>query len=297
MTPTLQQLRYLVAVADCRSITAAACSVYIAQPALSRSIQSLERDLGVTLLDRRGRRATLTAEGTRVVRLARTVLDAVGAIEDVGTARRSALRATVNVAATPALCGVIAADLVPSFVERHPEIDVRLLRHDSREALERALVDGGAELGLVHLPVDQELSAYRLQDREIVLISPPGSELPDPVPLRMLGGLRVVLPPLGTGRRTELEAMFGRLGVRPLAVAENDERPAARTGVTEERGSLIGYRDSVFRVFHHRVEVRSFSPPLLRPVGIAYPPGPLSAAARSFLVHARHSAPAGAPAS
>ncbi|MER7661712.1 LysR family transcriptional regulator [Streptomyces sp. NPDC096193] len=297
MTPTLQQLRYLVAVADCRSITAAACSVYIAQPALSRSIQSLERDLGVTLLDRRGRRATLTAEGTRVVRLARTVLDAVGAIEDVGTARGSALRTTVKVAATPALCGAVAAGLVPSFIERHPQIDVRLLRHDSREALERALVDGAAELGLVHLPVDQDLSAYRLQDREIVLISPPGSELPDPVPLRMLGGLRVVLPPPGTGRRTELEAMFGRLGVRPVAVAEKDERPAAETAVTEERGSLFGYRDTVFRVFHHRVEVRSFRPPLLRPVGIAHPRGPLSAAARSFLSHARHTAPAGAPAS
>ncbi|NUK93781.1 LysR family transcriptional regulator [Streptomyces lunaelactis] len=296
MTPTLQQLRYLVAVADCRSITAAAGSVYIAQPALSRSIQSLERDLGVTLLDRRGRRATLTAEGTRVVRLARTVLDAVEAIEDIRPSHASGSRATLSVAATPTLSLDLATDLVPSFAERHPGIAVRLLQHDSREALVRALVDGAAELGLVDLPVDKDLSTHHLQDREVVLISPPGSGLPDPMPFRMLGGLRMVLPTPGTGRRMELEAMFGRLGVRPVAVVEVDERLAWGTSVVDGRGSLIWYRDMVLRAFGHRVEVRSFPPPMLRSVGIAHPRAPLSHAARSFLSHARHNAPVREPA-
>jgi LysR family transcriptional regulator, nitrogen assimilation regulatory protein len=296
MTPTLQQLRYLVAVADCRSITAAASSVYVAQPALSRSIQALEREVGVELLDRRGRGATLTPEGARVVRLARTVLDAVAAIEDIGPAHGGRAHATLIVAATPALSLDLAADLVPSFAERHPGIEVRLLPHDSREALIRALTDGVAELGLVDLPVDKELSTHHLQDREVVLISPRGSGLPDPMPFRMLGGLRMVLPTPGTGRRTELEAMFGRLGVRPVAVVEADERLAWVTSVVDGRGSLIWYRDMVLRAFGHRVEVRSFTPPLLRAVGIVHPRGPLSRTARAFLSHARHNAPVREPA-
>jgi LysR family transcriptional regulator, nitrogen assimilation regulatory protein len=296
MTPTLQQLRYLVAVADCRSITAAASSVYVAQPALSRSIQALEREVGVELLDRRGRGATLTPEGARVVRLARTVLDAVAAIEDIGPAHGGRAHATLIVAATPTLSLDLAADLVPSFAERHPGIEVRLLPHDSREALIRALTDGVAELGLVDLPVDKELSTHHLQDREVVLISPRGSGLPDPMPFRMLGGLRMVLPTPGTGRRTELEAMFGRLGVRPVAVVEADERLAWVTSVVDGRGSLIWYRDMVLRAFGHRVEVRSFTPPLLRAVGIVHPRGPLSRTARAFLSHARHNAPVREPA-
>ncbi|MEW2081924.1 LysR family transcriptional regulator [Streptomyces sp. NPDC005283] len=296
MTPTLQQLRYLVAVADCRSITAAACSVYIAQPALSRSIQSLERDLGVELLDRRGRAATLTPEGSRVVRLARRVLDAVEAIEDIGPVHAGSSRGTLTLAATPTLSLDLAADLVPSFTERHRGIEVRVRQHDSREALVRALIDGAAELGLVDLPVDKELSTHHLQDREVVLISPPGSGLPDPMPFRMLGGLRMVLPTPGTGRRTELEAMFGRLGVRPVTVAEVDERLAWVTSVTDGRGSLIWYRDMVLRAFGHRVEVRSFTPPLLRAVGIVHPRGPLTRAARAFLSHACHNAPVREPA-
>ncbi|MFI1393451.1 LysR family transcriptional regulator [Streptomyces sp. NPDC020681] len=296
MTPTLQQLRYLVAVADCRSITAAAYSVYIAQPALSRSIQALERDLGVELLDRRSRGATLTAEGARVVRLARTVLDAVEAIEDIRPAHAGSSRASLTVAATPTLSLDLAADLVPSFAERHPAIDVRLLQHESQEALVRALTDGAAELALVDLPVDKELSTHHLQDREFVLISPPGSGLPDPVPFRMLGGLRMVLPTPGTGRRTELEAMFGRLGVRPVAAVESDERPAWVSSVADGRGSLIWYRDMVLRAFGRGVEVRSFTPPLLRAVGIVHQRRPLSRSARAFLAHARHNAPVREPA-
>ncbi|MET7711341.1 LysR family transcriptional regulator [Streptomyces sp. NPDC005407] len=296
MTPTLQQLRYLVAVADCRSITAAASSVYVAQPALSRSIQALEREVGVELLDRGGRGATLTPEGARVVRLARTVLDAVAAIEDIGPAHGGRAHAKLIVAATPTLSLDLAADLVPSFAERHPGIEVRLLPHDGREALVRALTDGVAELGLVDLPVGKELSTHHLQDREVVLISPRGSGLPDPMPLRMLGGLRMVLPTPGTGRRTELEAMFGGLGVRPVAVVEADERLAWVTSVLDGRGSLIWYRDMVLRAFGHRVEVRSFTPPLLRAVGIVHPRGPLSRTARAFLSHARHNAPVREPA-
>ncbi len=296
MTPTLQQLRYLVAVADCRSITAAAYAVYVAQPALSRSIQSLERDLGVELLERRTSGARLTPEGARVVRLARTVLDAVEAIKDVRPVHAGCSRAPLTVAATPTLSQDLAADLVPSFAERHPAIDVRLLQHDSREALERALAEGTAELALVDLPVGKELSTHHLQDREIVLISPPGSGLPDPVPFRMLEGLRMVLPTPGTGPRTELDAMFARLGVRPVAVVESDERPACVTSVADGRGSLIWYRDMVLRAFGHRVEVRSFTPPLLRAVDIVHPRRPLSRAARAFLSHARHNAAVREPA-
>lgn len=47
---TLQQLKYLVTVAECGSITAAAEKLYISQPSLSTSIHSLEKEMGVQLL-------------------------------------------------------------------------------------------------------------------------------------------------------------------------------------------------------------------------------------------------------
>ncbi|MET9469689.1 LysR family transcriptional regulator [Streptomyces sp. NPDC006544] len=295
MTPTLAQLRYLVAVADCRSITGAAASVFVAQSALSRAVQAMERDLGVELLARRGRGVDLTPEGARVVRLARTVLDAVEAIDDIGTPHAKDARATLALVTTPTLALDLASELVPAFTARHPGIDVRLQQHDSREALVQELAQGRAELALVDLPIDKELSTHHIQEREVVLISPIGSPLPDPLPFRALDGLPMVLPAPGTGRRTEMEAMFSCLGVRPVPSLEVDERLAWVTGVTDGRGSLIWYRDVVLRAFGSRAEVRSFTPPLLRPVGIAHARRPLSRAARAFIAHARHNAPVREP--
>ncbi|MEU9081083.1 LysR family transcriptional regulator [Streptomyces sp. NPDC048357] len=295
MTPTLAQLRYLVAVADCRSITGAAASVFVAQSALSRAVQAMERDLGVELLARRGRGVDLTPEGARVVRLARTVLNAVEAIDDIGTPHGRDTRAVLTLVTTPTLALDLAADLVGAFTERHPTVDVRLQQHGSREVLVEELVQGRAELALVDLPVDKELSTHFIQEREVVLISPLGSRLPHPMPLRMLDGLPMVLPTPGTGRRTEMEAMFSCLGVRPVPSLEVDERLAWVTGVTDGRGSLIWYRDVVLRAFGSRAEIRSFTPPLLRPVGIAHARRPLSRAARAFIAQAGHKGPVREP--
>ncbi|MDD9375432.1 LysR family transcriptional regulator [Streptomyces sp. ZAF1911] len=295
MTPTLAQLRYLVAVADCRSITGAAASVFVAQSALSRAVQAMERDLGVDLLARRGRGVDLTPEGARVVRLARTVLDAVEAIDDIGTPHGLGARAALSVVTTPTLALDLASELIHTFTERHPGLDVRLHQYDSREAVVQELTQGRAELALVDLPLDQELSTHFIQEREVVLISPAGSALPDPLPFRALDGLPMVLPTPGTGRRTEMEAMFSCLGVRPVPCLEVDERLGWVTGVTDGRGSLIWYRDVVARAFGSRAEVRSFTPPLLRPVGIAHARRPLSRAARAFIAHARHKAPVREP--
>ncbi|MFD6889697.1 LysR family transcriptional regulator [Streptomyces sp. 5.8] len=295
MTPTLAQLRYLVAVADCRSITGAAASVFVAQSALSRAVQAMERDLGVDLLARRGRGVDLTPEGARVVRLARTVLDAVEAIDDIGTPHGLGARAALSMVTTPTLALDLASELVHTFTERHPGLDVRLHQYDSREAVVQELTQGRAELALVDLPLDGELSTHHIQEREVVLISPVGSALPDPLPFRALDGLPMVLPTPGTGRRTEMEAMFSCLGVRPVPCLEVDERLGWVTGVTDGRGSLIWYRDVVARAFGSRAEIRSFTPPLLRPVGIAHARRPLSRAARAFIAHARHKAPVREP--
>ncbi|RST04851.1 LysR family transcriptional regulator [Streptomyces sp. WAC07149] len=295
MTPTLAQLRYLVAVADCRSITGAAASVFVAQSALSRAVQAMERDLGVELLARRGRGVDLTPEGARVVRLARTVLNAVEAIDDIGTPHGKDARAAFTLATTPTLALDLATDLMAGFSERHPGVDIRLQKHDSREALVEELTRGRAELALVDLPVDKELSTHFIQEREVVLISPIGTRLPHPVPLRMLDGLPMVLPTPGTGRRTEMEAMFSCMGVRPVPSLEVDERLAWVTGVTDGRGSLIWYRDVVARAFGSRAEIRSFTPALLRPVGIAHARRQLSRAARAFIAHAGRKAPVREP--
>jgi DNA-binding transcriptional LysR family regulator len=88
--PRLRQLRYFVAVAEEGQMTAAAQKLHLVQPALSRAIAQLERQLGVELLRRNHRGVTLTPAGEAFLPKARA---AVEATDDAALAARSLARA------------------------------------------------------------------------------------------------------------------------------------------------------------------------------------------------------------
>lgn len=71
----LRALRYFVAVADAGTVTAGSSAVHVSQPAVSRQIRSLERELGVMLFARSEGGVRLTAAGTELLVLARDLLE------------------------------------------------------------------------------------------------------------------------------------------------------------------------------------------------------------------------------
>lgn len=79
---TLQQLRYLIAVAEYGSINKAAAQLYASQSNLSTAIKDLERELGITIFTRNNRGVALTNDGAELVSYARQVLEQVEMIED-----------------------------------------------------------------------------------------------------------------------------------------------------------------------------------------------------------------------
>ncbi|GAB3897734.1 hypothetical protein GCM10027612_54570 [Microbispora bryophytorum subsp. camponoti] len=237
----LQQLRYVVATAEHRTMTDAARSLYIAQPALSRAIRDLERELGMTLFARSGRGVVVTAQGRRVVKLAREALDAVAEIEALATQGNSS-GAELRIASTPSLEPGLAGRLLPAYAAEHPGIRVHIVRCEGREGVVSAVREQRADLGLTDLPVPTDLVSHPLERQEIVLISPPGLDLPDPVPVARLDGMRLVLPAPGNPRRREFDQIFATYGVRPIPAVESDERRGWLRAVREGRASLLWYR-------------------------------------------------------
>ncbi len=72
---TLQQLKYLVTVAECKNISEAAEKLYISQPSLSAAIHNLENEMGVTAFARSNKGVTVTREGEELLSLARNLLE------------------------------------------------------------------------------------------------------------------------------------------------------------------------------------------------------------------------------
>ncbi|SDH61320.1 DNA-binding transcriptional regulator, LysR family [Sinosporangium album] len=278
----LQQLRYVVATAEHRTMTDAARSLYIAQPALSRAIRDLERELGMTLFARSGRGVVVTPQGRRVVKLAREALNAIHEIESLAT-HGHAPDAELRIAATPSLEPGLSARLLPAYTAEHPGVRVHIVRCDGREAVVTAIREQRADLGLTDLPVPADLITRPLERQEIVLISPPGLELPDPVPIGSLSGLHLLLPAAGTARRREFDALFAKYGVSPAGTLETDETGGWLTAVRSGIASLLWYRAMAEQAVRAGLVVRALDPSIRRVVAIVHARRRLSAIAQEFL--------------
>ena len=79
---TLQQLRYAVTIADCKSINKAATELFITQPSLSNTIKDLEEEIHIKLFDRSNRGIIITPEGEEFLGYARQMLDHYRLIEE-----------------------------------------------------------------------------------------------------------------------------------------------------------------------------------------------------------------------
>lgn len=72
---TLQQLKYMIAIAECGSITSAAEKLLVAQPSLSKSVSELEKEFGITIFYRNNRGVYLSEEGSNFLSYARQVVE------------------------------------------------------------------------------------------------------------------------------------------------------------------------------------------------------------------------------
>jgi DNA-binding transcriptional LysR family regulator len=147
MDVELRQLRCLVAIVDEGSFTDAAIALGVSQAAVSRTLASLERALGVRLLRRTSREVTPTATGLRVVAHARRVLGEVDDLVREATSGRSSLRIGYAWSAV----GRHTLAFQRRWADAHPETDLQLVRVNSATA---GLAEGACDLAVVRRPLD-----------------------------------------------------------------------------------------------------------------------------------------------
>ena len=142
----LRQLRYFVAVARERNFTRAADMLHIAQPPLSRQIQLLEEELGVTLLIRKSRPVRLTEAGRLFYEQAMQVLGRVDQMREatrrVGLNQQSVL--SIGFVASTLYGGL--PTLVRKLRQHAPELDIQLLELLSMQQIQ-ALKEGRIDIG------------------------------------------------------------------------------------------------------------------------------------------------------
>lgn len=170
----LRQLRYFVAVAEDLHFGRAADRLRIAQPALSRQIQNLERELFVQLLFRNRRKVQISPAGQVFLDRARLILlraeDAVLAAQRTSTG----VSGTLNLG----FVGSATYDTLPSvlraFRQTAPHVELTLSEMNVHTQLE-ALLEKRIDIGLLRLPAKTEGLLFRTIAREPLLVAMPSS--------------------------------------------------------------------------------------------------------------------------
>ncbi|KUN65821.1 LysR family transcriptional regulator [Streptomyces griseorubiginosus] len=148
----IRELRYFAAVAEELHFGKAAQRLEMAQPPLSRAIARLERQLGVTLLERTSRSVTLTEAGAVLLSEARSILSAVAAAER-RTRQAAQSRPRLVLAVKSGTAGGLLAKLLDAYRAEPGAATVDLLLCEAHQQQE-LLHNGQADVALLHLPFD-----------------------------------------------------------------------------------------------------------------------------------------------
>src|SRR5262245_32307195 len=218
----LRQLNALVAVAEHRSFSAAARALHTVQSNISTHVARLERELGVTLIDRAT--TTLTEEGEVVVRRATRVQRELEAL----VADVAAVHDEVSGVARIGVIGTTARWLVPPLLEamsaRYPKVRVVVVDATTTSLLPQ-VHSGQLDLAVLALPVrDPDVEAEQLFEEDLLVIAPGDHPLADRerVTLAELAEHDLLLEPPGTAFRDDLDAQATEQGVTLHTKAEVD---------------------------------------------------------------------------
>ncbi|MBV6415901.1 MAG: Hydrogen peroxide-inducible genes activator [Steroidobacteraceae bacterium] len=168
----LRDLRYLVAVADAGHFGRAAAACHVSQPTLSAQLKKLEAYLGVQLVERGTRHASLTTAGQRIVARARAMLEASDDIAQIARACSDPLAGRLRLALLPTIGPYLLPRVTPRLHKALPRLELMLYEYQTAPMLER-LRAGDIDAGVLALPVDLDgLEALRLYDEPFVLAVP-----------------------------------------------------------------------------------------------------------------------------
>jgi LysR family hydrogen peroxide-inducible transcriptional activator len=162
-------LRYFVAVVDHQSFSKAAAFCHTSVSNLSEQIQTLEKRVRQTLLDRNRRRIMPTEAGRLLLPYARQILGGLDEAKQIMRALNDTSDGKVSVGVLPSIASCFLAHILNSFVEEHPKIQV-LVHQDVTQQMLSLIETGKLDMGIAILPIrDNGFGTETLYSEEMLL--------------------------------------------------------------------------------------------------------------------------------
>lgn len=220
-----RHLRDFMAIANSRSLRSAAVSLGLTQPAISRSLQELEEELGVPLFERHARGVVLTPAGEKFLIRAQIATQSIRRGFEEARQFQGDLRGTVSVSLSSAAVLGLLPHAYPQFRKAWPAISVRFVEGQF-PLIEQRLRDGELDFYIGPRPEKERGIGYcieRLADNERVIMARKGHPLAGSKSLAALVDAEWLIAGLRDRVEEEFEEVFSQYGLPSPAVRTRAE--------------------------------------------------------------------------
>lgn len=197
---TLNELKYIVAVAKEKHFRKASETCFVSQPTLSVAVKKLEDELGVTLFERRKQDVLVTPVGKEIISIAEEILERSQDIKQVAKEAQGDLSSELRIGAIYTIGPYLLPKVIPSFQQLAPDVPI-IIEENYTHVLADKLQSGELDLVILSLPFNEaNIETYPLYEEDFVAVLPkkhPLSASERPVNLQKLEDESFLL--LGSG--------------------------------------------------------------------------------------------------
>ena len=236
----IRQLKYFVRIVELGSLTRAAESLFIAQPALSQQMASLEKDLGIKLLTRSVRGVAVTQAGKAFYQQANTILKQVENARMVAKSENDHPNGMVSIGIPSSIANVLAVPLYSAIRAKYPNILLEINETPSAY-LDELVINGRIDIGLLfNFSRTKGLRLRKLFSESLYLVGKKGSfETDDPIPLAEVCRLEVLAPSRTNSIRVQIDKGLFSSDLNLIPVAEINATPVTKKLALAGQGLTI----------------------------------------------------------
>ena len=242
----LRKLQIFVRVAQLGNFSKAAEDLHMAQPAVSIAVRKLEETLGITLFDRSGRGARLTAEGQLLLQKAQSILSDVDNLTNTIGAMSALERGELTIACPSMLATYFLPNLLSGFLANYPGLKASVTQAGTTR-VEQMLLADEIEIGVttsLNSPAEGELEIIPLIHEQMVLCvaeNHPWATHTE-IAIEQLDGLPMVVYESGYFIRSKLDQLCATKSIQPDFRMQTNFLPLLIKMVKEGLGATVGLR-------------------------------------------------------
>jgi len=238
----LRKMRYLVAIADCGSMSAAARKLGVAQPALSHHVSELERMAGFAVLRRMARGVELTEKGEIVLAHARAIMEKVLLAEaEIGSLGKLDAQ-VIRLSLVPSWATEFTPSIIGKVVQTMPNVSLRVIEARNEESLRL----------ISHARVDMAVTLQGVEAADDLIIKESlfavaATPLDPSITLEAAAKLDLILPPRENPLRASIDKAAETAGIALNVIMEIDGQDTIKRAVSAGIGATILSWNSIRR--------------------------------------------------